>query len=67
MNSEGIGLGLTISQKLVQLNDGEIRASSDGVDRGAQFCFKMKMTQLESEEVSELSKRDKRVKKLLKN
>ena len=44
MNSEGIGMGLMICQKLVGLNHGEILVQSDGVDRGARFTFTMKMS-----------------------
>ena len=44
MNSEGIGMGLMICQKLVGLNHGEIIVHSDGEDKGARFTFTMKMS-----------------------
>ena len=43
MNSEGIGLGLMISKKLVEANEGELKVASRGADKGAQFMFAMKM------------------------
>ena len=43
MNSEGIGLGLLICTKLIQMNGGTIKVHSDGVDKGSAFCFSMKM------------------------
>ena len=42
-NSEGIGMGLMICQKLVELNKGTITVESDGVDQGSTFTFTMKM------------------------
>jgi len=46
MNSEGIGMGLMICQKLVSLNDGEISVRSDGEDKGSVFSFTMSMKQI---------------------
>lgn len=43
INSEGIGMGLMICQKLVSLNGGTIKVHSDGIDQGSVFTFSMKM------------------------
>ena len=43
MNHEGIGLGLLICDKLVRANGGAICVYSDGPEKGATFCFSMKM------------------------
>ena len=43
MNSEGIGLGLMISKKLVEANEGELKVASRGAEKGAQFMFAMKI------------------------
>ena len=45
INSEGIGLGLMICQKLVTLNEGTISVRSDGENLGSVFSFTMKMKQ----------------------
>ena len=42
-NSEGIGMGLMISKKLVEINQGTIRVHSDGDRKGSVFSFTMKM------------------------
>ena len=52
MNSEGIGLGLTISKSLAEANGGDLRVASRGVDLGAHFMFAMKMTISEDDEQS---------------
>ena len=43
INSDGIGLGLTIVRQIVETHDGEIHASSNGVDQGSKFTFDMKI------------------------
>ena len=52
MNSEGIGLGLTIVQQIVQSAEGSVTVNSKGVGKGSTFTFKIKMLQkhLPSEE-----------------
>ena len=42
-NSEGIGLGLMICQKLVLLNGGTIKVQSKGKNKGSMFSFDMEM------------------------
>ena len=46
MNSEGIGMGLMICQKLVHLNKGEIKVVSEGENLGCIFSFTMKMERI---------------------
>ena len=41
MNSEGIGLGLTIVSKIIYLAGGDIQVFSDGEGQGSLFCFSM--------------------------
>ena len=43
MNHEGIGLGLTIVEAIVQQNGGVIQAQSDGLGCGSTFAFSMKL------------------------
>lgn len=43
-NSEGIGLGLMISKKLVEGCGGAIEARSKGENKGSSFIFSMLMT-----------------------
>ena len=43
MNSEGIGLGLTIVKHIVHLNAGDVSVFSGGVDRGTCVTFTMCM------------------------
>ena len=45
INSEGIGMGLMICQKLVELNEGKIFVESEGINKGSVFTFSMKMSQ----------------------
>ena len=41
MNHEGIGMGLMVSQKLVEMNKGKIRFHSGGEKKGSIFSFTM--------------------------
>ena len=41
MNSEGIGLGLTIVKQIVELSGGSIGVHSDGPGHGSIFAFCM--------------------------
>ena len=43
LNNQGIGMGLMICKKLVELNKGTISVKSDGIDRGSTFTFTMNM------------------------
>ena len=45
LNNEGIGLGLTIVQGIVEQAQGEVVAISDGEGKGSLFCFSMFMPQ----------------------
>ena len=42
MNSEGIGMGLMICKQLVELNQGVIELTSEGVNKGATVFFTFK-------------------------
>jgi len=42
-NSEGIGLGLTIVNSIVQEANGSINIESDGVGQGSTFMFTIPM------------------------
>jgi PAS domain S-box-containing protein len=41
----GLGIGLSVSRKLVQLHDGEIEAASDGAARGATFTIRLPLAE----------------------
>ena len=43
LNVEGVGMGLTICQRIVDNNQGQIDVFSEGKDKGATFIFSMKM------------------------
>ena len=45
----GLGLGLAISQKLVELHSGRIEASSEGRDKGATFTIQLPLSESEGQ------------------
>ena len=53
MNSEGIGLGLTIVKQIVEQSGGTIFVQSDGLGHGSLFCFTMKLQQVEQGEIDQ--------------
>jgi hypothetical protein len=46
MNSDGLGLGLTIVKQILEQNNGQIEVVSDGVGKGSCFLFSMQMDAL---------------------
>ena len=54
LNQEGVGLGLTICQKIVENNGGAIEVHSDGLNKGSTFTFTMKMLLPEEEKKVQL-------------
>lgn len=53
LNTEGIGLGLTICEAIIRVNQGEIEITSDGIDQGTRVKFSMKMESISSDELPE--------------
>ena len=51
MNSEGIGLGLTIVQGIVESSGGEIVVRSPGLNQGSSFCFSMQIASHEQNDM----------------
>ena len=43
INTEGVGMGLTICQRIVENNSGLIDVHSEGLEKGSTFMFSMKM------------------------
>ena len=45
LNSEGVGLGLSMVKQIVESSGGAIAVESDGIGHGSTFCFSMHMKQ----------------------
>ncbi len=52
INSEGIGLGLTIVQQIVKAAKGSVHVDSPGIGHGSTFTFTMVMNQAQSSQYS---------------
>ena len=61
MNSHGIGLGLTIVRQIIETHGGEIHASSDGVGKGSEFRFDMKIEFVQPTIIYESSRSDRQL------
>src|SRR5262249_5359111 len=49
----GLGIGLTLAKRLVEMHDGSIEAYSDGIGRGSQFIVRLPISSAtESDEVT---------------
>jgi CheY-like chemotaxis protein len=47
----GLGLGLTISKKLVEMHAGSIHATSEGKNRGTAFCIELPLVTIQRKSV----------------
>ena len=47
MNSEGIGLGLTIVKSIVESSGGQVSVFSPGIGKGSTFEFNMPMKNIQ--------------------
>lgn len=47
-NSSGLGIGLSLVQKIIELHHGTIRARSDGQGKGSEFVVKLPITNIVS-------------------
>ncbi len=46
--NSGLGIGLTLARRLVELHGGRIEARSDGVEKGSEFMIHLPLTKQES-------------------
>ena len=58
MNSEGIGLGLTMVKQIVETSGGSVGVYSGGTNKGSVFSFTMKMSEAGSVKASNPSKEE---------
>ena len=54
----GLGIGLTLARRLVELHGGTLDASSDGPGRGSEFAVRLSMPRLEATRVAEANGTD---------
>lgn len=54
-SASGLGLGLNLAQRLVELHDGQLTVQSEGVNRGAEFCVRLPLVLESVASVSEVS------------
>ena len=53
MNSEGLGLGLTIVQQIINRAGGSLEVFSEGKDQGSCFSFVMPMDVVEDHQTTQ--------------
>jgi signal transduction histidine kinase len=54
----GLGIGLALARRLVELHDGEIRADSEGVEKGSTFTVELPLTDASPSTVAPKIERD---------
>ncbi|HWG46278.1 MAG TPA: ATP-binding protein [Gemmataceae bacterium] len=52
-SQSGLGVGLSLVRKLVDLHDGTVQASSDGPGQGSEFVVRLPLTQEKGQEADE--------------
>jgi signal transduction histidine kinase len=53
--SGGLGIGLALVRALVELHGGEIRASSDGIEKGSEFTLRLPLLEPDAESAGDPS------------